>query len=63
MGSEGFVEAEGQALTAFQAENSVISLTGSNPMHDAGMSHIASTGMVDIRHLELSFGKKGHCII
>ncbi|XP_060598468.1 threonine synthase-like 1 [Ruditapes philippinarum] len=46
VGSDRFVEAEGQALSAFHTENHVVSLTGSNPMHDAGMSHIASTGTV-----------------
>ncbi|XP_045165481.2 threonine synthase-like 1 [Mercenaria mercenaria] len=46
VGSDGFVEAEGQALTALRADNCVVSLTGSNPMHDAGMSHVTRTGTV-----------------
>ncbi|KAL4225963.1 Threonine synthase-like 1 [Mactra antiquata] len=46
VGSDGFVNAEGEALLAFNAENSVISLTGSNPMHSDGMAHIAKTGTV-----------------
>ena len=44
VGSENFVEEEGAALQAFNAENSVISLTGSNPMHSKAMAHVSKQG-------------------
>ncbi|KAH3820725.1 threonine synthase-like 1 [Dreissena polymorpha] len=46
VGSEGFVAAEGEALKAFCPQGSVISLTGSNPMHAEAMEHISKTGRV-----------------
>ncbi|XP_052781075.1 threonine synthase-like 1 [Mya arenaria] len=44
VGSDGFVSAEGDALAALSVYGSVVSLTGSNPMHDGGMSNIAKSG-------------------
>lgn len=44
VGSDGFVEAEGQALKTFTKDNAIISLTGSNPMHEEGMASIAQKG-------------------
>lgn len=46
MGSDGFVEAEGQALLQFFPNNAVVSLSGSNPMHAAAMDHTRSLGTV-----------------
>lgn len=46
VGSDGFIEAEGQALLQLSCNNSVISLSGSNPMHQLAMSHISTLGTV-----------------
>ena len=46
VGSKGFVEAEGLALLHLQTHNSVISLSGSNPMYKDAMDHIRSLGLV-----------------
>lgn len=46
MGSDGFVEAEGQALLQFFPNNAVVSLSGSNPMHATAMDHTRSLGTV-----------------
>ncbi|XP_029444531.1 threonine synthase-like 1 [Rhinatrema bivittatum] len=46
VGNEQFLEEEGKALTNFSASGSVISLTGSNPMHAASMQHIKKSGIV-----------------
>ncbi|XP_022302794.1 threonine synthase-like 1 isoform X3 [Crassostrea virginica] len=45
-GSKYFIEEEGKALMTVKAENSIISLTGSNPLNDQAMRYIASTGYV-----------------
>ncbi|CAH1266432.1 THNSL1 [Branchiostoma lanceolatum] len=42
LGPEGFLEAEGEAVMNFTADNCVISLTGSNPMHHRAMEHIST---------------------
>ncbi|XP_054027412.1 threonine synthase-like 1 [Dryobates pubescens] len=46
VGSEQFLEEEGKALLKFSASGSVISLTGSNPMHAASMQHVKRSGIV-----------------
>lgn len=46
VGTEQFLEEEGKALLKFSASGSVISLTGSNPMHTAGMQHVKRNGIV-----------------
>lgn len=46
VGSDGFVEAEGQALLQFFPNNAVVSLSGSNPMHATAMDHTRSLGTV-----------------
>ncbi|NXF97297.1 THNS1 protein, partial [Eubucco bourcierii] len=46
VGREQFLEEEGKALLNFSASGSVISLTGSNPMHAAGMQHVKKNGIV-----------------
>ncbi|NXJ13311.1 THNS1 protein, partial [Odontophorus gujanensis] len=46
VGNEQFLEEEGKALLEFSASGSVISLTGSNPMHTAGMQHVKRNGIV-----------------
>jgi len=46
VGSDGFVDAEGQALLQFSTNDSVISLSGSNPMHKEAMEHVKSLGTV-----------------
>ncbi|KFP33807.1 Threonine synthase-like 1, partial [Colius striatus] len=46
VGNEQFLEEEGKVLLKFSASGSVISLTGSNPMHTAGMQHVKKNGIV-----------------
>ncbi|NXN96790.1 THNS1 protein, partial [Rhinopomastus cyanomelas] len=46
VGNEQFLEEEGKALLNFSASGSVISLTGSNPLHVAGMQHMKKNGIV-----------------
>ncbi|XP_021243692.1 threonine synthase-like 1 isoform X2 [Numida meleagris] len=46
VGNEQFLEEEGKALLKFSASGSVISLSGSNPMHTAGMQHVKRNGIV-----------------
>jgi len=46
VGNEQFLEEEGKALLKFSASGSVISLTGSNPMHAAGMQHMKKNGII-----------------
>ncbi|NXF00504.1 THNS1 protein, partial [Smithornis capensis] len=46
IGYEEFLEEEGKALLKFSASGSVISLSGSNPMHAAGMQHVKKDGIV-----------------
>lgn len=46
LGGEQFVAAEGAALLQFETKHSVVSLSGSNPMHEASMKHIQSLGTI-----------------
>ncbi|XP_062376703.1 threonine synthase-like 1 [Sardina pilchardus] len=46
VGGERFLEEEGQAVCNFSASRSVISLTGSNPLHSAAMQHLKQSGLV-----------------
>ncbi|CAH3164702.1 unnamed protein product [Porites lobata] len=46
VGSDGFVDAEGQALLQYSTNDAVISLSGSNPMHKKAMEHVKSLGTV-----------------
>ncbi|XP_078677756.1 threonine synthase-like 1 [Branchiostoma floridae x Branchiostoma belcheri] len=46
LGPEGFLQAEGEAVLNFTADNCVISLSGSNPMHQSAMEHIRTLGTV-----------------
>ncbi|NWI16029.1 THNS1 protein, partial [Crypturellus soui] len=46
VGNEQFLEEEGKALLKLSASGSVISLTGSNPMHAASMQHMKQNGLV-----------------
>ncbi|XP_059901038.1 threonine synthase-like 1 [Gadus macrocephalus] len=46
VGGECFLEEEGQALCGFSAAGSVVSLSGSNPLHAAAMQHVARSGVV-----------------
>jgi shikimate kinase len=41
LGDEGFLEAEGQATLGLNSDQTVISMTGSNPLHKQGMDHLA----------------------
>lgn len=44
--NEQFLEEEGRALLNLSASGSVVSLTGSNPMHAASMEHVKKSGIV-----------------
>ncbi|XP_031566316.1 threonine synthase-like 1 [Actinia tenebrosa] len=46
VGSDRFIEAEGQALLQLCCNDAVISLSGSNPMHKSAMKHVQSLGAV-----------------
>ncbi|MBN3302670.1 THNS1 protein, partial [Amia calva] len=46
IGGEKFIEEEGKVLLHFSANESVVSLTGSNPMHTAGMQRVKQGGIV-----------------
>lgn len=46
VGDERFLEEEGKAVLNLFASGSVISLSGSNPMHDASMWHLKRNGIV-----------------
>lgn len=46
VGDEQFLEEEGKALLKFSASGSVISLTGSNPLHPSSMEHAKKNGIV-----------------
>ncbi|XP_035272155.1 threonine synthase-like 1 [Anguilla anguilla] len=46
VGSERFLEEEGEALSDFSAVGSVVSLTGSNPLHSGTMQRLKSSGVV-----------------
>ncbi|ELT94976.1 hypothetical protein CAPTEDRAFT_184338 [Capitella teleta] len=45
-GDDRFVEEEGKALQSLVASGSVISLTGSNPLHKEAMRHIKQNGIL-----------------
>ena len=45
LGDEKFIEAEGQELLAFNLENHIVSLTGSNPLHTKSMEHLSHNGI------------------
>lgn len=46
VGNEQFLEEEGRAVLNLSASGSVISLTGSNPMHDGSMWHLKKNGII-----------------
>lgn len=46
VGGERFLEEEGRALCKLSTSGSVISLTGSNPLHSGAMQHLKRTGLV-----------------
>ncbi|XP_048031037.1 LOW QUALITY PROTEIN: threonine synthase-like 1 [Megalobrama amblycephala] len=46
IGGDGFIEEEGKAVCRFTATGSVISLTGSNPLHSDAMWHLKRSGLV-----------------
>ncbi|XP_074049127.1 threonine synthase-like 1 isoform X2 [Macrotis lagotis] len=46
VGNEQFLEEEGKALLNFNASGAVISLSGSNPMHEATMQHLKKNGII-----------------
>ncbi|XP_008829963.1 threonine synthase-like 1 [Nannospalax galili] len=46
VGNEQFLEEEGKALLSLSTSGSVISLTGSNPMHEASMWHLKKDGVI-----------------
>ncbi|XP_071961057.1 threonine synthase-like 1 [Antedon mediterranea] len=46
VGAEKFLEAEGEALLQLKASNTIISLTGSNPLHNKAMQYISESGVV-----------------
>ncbi|KAL3853686.1 hypothetical protein ACJMK2_017209 [Sinanodonta woodiana] len=54
VGSEGFIEAEGRALLDLKASGSIISLTGSNPMHTPAMTAVAQSGTVIFLDVQIS---------
>ncbi|CAM4735805.1 unnamed protein product [Leuciscus chuanchicus] len=45
IGGDGFIEEEGKAVCRFAATGSVISLTGSNPLHSDAMRHLKRSGL------------------
>ena len=44
VGGKKFLDLEAEAFMKFEAENSVISLTGSQPMNDDAMAHARKLG-------------------
>ncbi len=46
VGTKEFLELEGQAACSLHAEKSIISLSGSNPLHEKGMRHLCSLGQI-----------------
>lgn len=46
VGDEQFLEEEGKAVLNVSASGSVISLTGSNPLHEASMWHLRKNGII-----------------
>ncbi|XP_016849773.1 threonine synthase-like 1 isoform X2 [Anolis carolinensis] len=46
VGSEQFLEEEGKALLNLSASESVVSLSGSNPMNAVGMEHVKKSGII-----------------
>ena len=45
LGDAGFLEAEGQELLAMNLDNHIVSLTGSNPLHQSSMEHLSRRGI------------------
>ena len=54
VGDFGFIEAEGQASLQLNASGSVISLTGSNPLHQQAMNHFSNSGLVVFLNVQKS---------
>ena len=54
LGDEGFVEAEAQATMSISKDNTIISLSGSNPLHNLAMNHIRNQGIVVYLDVEKS---------
>jgi threonine synthase len=46
LGDDGFVQAEGAALMQLTVTNTIISLSGSNPLHPRSLEHVARDGMI-----------------
>ncbi|XP_065150705.2 threonine synthase-like 1 [Paramisgurnus dabryanus] len=46
VGGDRFIEEEGKAVCRFTATGSVISLTGSNPLHQDSMQHLKRSGLI-----------------
>lgn len=46
LGDDGFLEAEGEAMFHLKKTDTIIALTGSNPLHKKGMDYIRSLGIV-----------------
>jgi threonine synthase len=46
LGDEGFIAAEGDALCQLNKTHTIISLSGSNPLHARSMEHIAKNGLI-----------------
>ncbi|GFO43922.1 threonine synthase-like 1 [Plakobranchus ocellatus] len=46
IGDYRFLEEEGRALITLEADDSIISLSGSNPLHEDSMARVAETGLV-----------------
>lgn len=56
LGSDKFLEAEAEQFLKFTTTNSVIALSGSNPMHPKFKPHAQSLGKVfflDVRHEDI----------
>lgn len=51
VGSHGFIDVEGQTLLQFRTSNAIISLSGSNPMHEEAMEHVKTLG--DVIYLDV----------
>lgn len=46
VGGDRFVEEEGSAMLQFKVKNTVVALSGSNPMHYKAMDHIRRQGVI-----------------
>jgi threonine synthase len=56
LGDEGFLDAEAEATSLVNKQNTIISLTGSNPMRKGAMDHLRKNGIVvflDVQHSEI----------